>query len=71
MKVAENMVIRRMFGPESAKVAGRCRNLHFEFYNLCSPPNIIYVEQIKRNHMGWSRSAHGKNDCVRNFGWKP
>jgi hypothetical protein len=51
--VFENKVLRRMFGPKTDEVTGKCRRLHSEeLHNLYSCPNII--SQIKSRGMRWA-----------------
>jgi hypothetical protein len=52
LRVFENMVLRRIFGPKRDDVMGEWRKLHnAEFYNLYSSTNII--RQIKSRRMTW------------------
>jgi hypothetical protein len=42
LRVFENRVLRRIFGPKKHQVTGEWRRLHKgDLYNLCSSPNII------------------------------
>jgi hypothetical protein len=42
LRVFENRVLRRIFGPKKAEVTGGWRKLHNEeLHNLYSPPDII------------------------------
>jgi hypothetical protein len=42
LRVFENKVLRRIFGPKRHEVMGDWRKLHIEeLHNLYSPPNII------------------------------
>jgi len=44
LRVFENRVVRRMFGPKREEVAGGWRRLHNEeLHNLYASPNIISV----------------------------
>jgi len=44
LKVFENRVLRRIFGPKREEVAGGWRELHnVELYNLYASPNVITV----------------------------
>jgi hypothetical protein len=44
LKVFENRVLRRVFGPKRDEVIGEWRKLHNEELNdLCSLPNIMRV----------------------------
>ena len=52
LKVFENMVLRRIFGPRKDEVTGEWRRLHNEELNdLYSSPNIVRV--IKSRRMRW------------------
>jgi len=54
LRVFENMVLRRIFGPRRDKVMGKWRRLYNEELNdLYSSPNIVWV--IKSRRMRWAR----------------
>ena len=53
LRVFENMVLRRVFGPKRDKVTGEWRKLHNEDLNdLYCSPNIVRV--IKSRIMRWA-----------------
>ena len=53
LRVFENVVLRRIFGPLRDEVAGEWRRLHKQELNdLYSSPNIMWV--IKSRRMGWA-----------------
>jgi len=53
LRVFENMVLRRIFGPRRDEVTEEWRRLHNEELNdLYSPPNIVRV--IKSRRMRWA-----------------
>jgi len=53
LRVFENRVLRRIFGPKRDNVTGKWRKLRNEELNdLYSSPNIVRV--IKSRRMGWA-----------------
>jgi hypothetical protein len=53
LRVFENRILRRIFGPKRDEVTGEWRKLHNEeLHNLYSSPNII--TQIKSRRMRWA-----------------
>jgi hypothetical protein len=53
LRVFENRVLRRIFGPKRDEVTGERRKMHNrELHNLCSSPDII--RQIKLRRMSWA-----------------
>jgi hypothetical protein len=53
LRVFENRVLRRIFGPKRDEVMGQWRKLHSgELHNLYSSPGIIW--QIKSRRMRWA-----------------
>jgi len=53
LRVFENRVLRRVFGPKRDEVTGEWRKLHNEeLNNLYSSPNIVRV--IKSRRMRWA-----------------
>jgi len=56
LRVYENRVLRRIFGPRKDEVMGEWRKLHNEALNdLYSSPHI--VRMIKSRRMSWARNA--------------
>jgi hypothetical protein len=80
LRVFENRVLRRVFGPKRDEVTGEWRKLHNEELNdLYSLPNIVRVVKSRRMrwaghvaHMGEERGMHrvlvGKPEGKRSFG---
>jgi hypothetical protein len=53
LRVFENRVLRRMFGPKRDEVTGEWRKLHNgELNDLCCSPNIVLV--MKSRKMRWA-----------------
>ena len=53
LRVFENRVLRRVFGPKRDEVTGKWRKLHNEELNdLYSSPNIVRV--VKSRRMRWA-----------------
>jgi hypothetical protein len=53
LRVFENRVLRRIFGPKRDEVTGGCRKLHNkELHGLYSSPSIVRV--IKARRMRWA-----------------
>ena len=53
LRVLENRVLRRVFGPKRDEVTRECRNLHNEeLRGLYSLPNIVRV--VKSRRMRWA-----------------
>jgi hypothetical protein len=66
LRVFENRVLRRIFGPKRDEVTGEQRKLHNEeLHILYSSPNI---RQIKENEVGGACGTHGRGEeCVQDF----
>jgi hypothetical protein len=66
LRVFENKVLRRTFGPKRDEVTGGWRKLHNEeFRDLYSSPSIIRI--IKSRRMGWEEHVvriEEKKKCV-------
>jgi hypothetical protein len=57
LRVFENRLLRRIFGPKREEVAGGWRRLHNEeLHNLYASPNVIRV--IKSSRTRWAGHVH-------------
>jgi hypothetical protein len=69
LRVFENRVLRRIFGPKRDEVTGEWRKLHNEELNrLYSLPNIVRV--IKSRRLRWAGHVArmgGRESCVQGF----
>jgi hypothetical protein len=67
LRVFENRVLMRIFGPKRDEAAGEWRRLHNEELNdLYSPPNIVRV--IKSRRMRWAGNiARVGEMCIQDF----
>jgi hypothetical protein len=67
LRVLENRVLRRIFGPKREKVAGDWRRLHNEeLHNVYALPDIIRV--VKSRKMRWAGLAACMGDmkmCIK------
>ena len=60
LRVSENRVFRRIFGPKRDEVTGERKKLHNEKLNdLYSSFNIVRSDQIEKNGMGWACYTNG------------
>jgi hypothetical protein len=70
LRVFENRVLRKIFGPKREE-DGSWRKLHNdEFHDLYSSPNIVRVIKSRRM-MGWTCVTHGGVErCLQGFCWE-
>jgi hypothetical protein len=71
LRVFENTVLRRIFGPKRDDVTGDWRKLHNEeLHNLYSSPNIIRM--IKSRKMRWAKhvALMGRKGMPIKYWWK-
>jgi hypothetical protein len=72
LRVFENRVLRKVFGPKRDEVTGEWRKLrNEELHILYSSPNIIRHIRIKENNVGGTCGTHGREEeCVQGFDGK-
>jgi hypothetical protein len=73
LRVLENRVLRRIFGPKRDEVTGGWRKLHNEErHNLYFSPNIIKIIRSRRMRWAWHVARMGeKLNAYRIFVGKP
>ena len=65
LRVYENSVLRRIFGPKRDEVTGKWRKLHNEeLNNLHSSPNIVRVIKSRRMRWVWHIASTGERSGV-------
>ena len=73
LRVFDNRVLRRIFGPKRDEVIGEWRTLHNgELNDLYSSPNIYCPgDKIENSEMGGACSAYGGDERhIQDFGWE-
>jgi hypothetical protein len=66
LRVFENKVLRRIFGPKRDDVTGEWRRLHNEHYVLYASPDIVWVIQSRRQ-LGRACSTYGEKKVHTGF----
>jgi hypothetical protein len=60
VRVFENRVLRRIFGPKWDEVTGEWRKLHNKkLHDLYSSPSIIRIIKLQRMRLGGPSSTNG------------
>ena len=59
LRVFENMVLSRIFGPRREEVTGEWRRLHNEELNNLYSSQHFAGDEIEKNEMGWAYGAYG------------
>jgi len=65
LRVFENRVLKRVFGPKRVEVRGEWRKLHKEGLNdLYSLPNIVRVNKSRKMRLAGHVARMGERKCV-------
>jgi hypothetical protein len=65
LRVFENRVLRRIYGPKRDGVMEGWRMLHNEeLHNLCSSPSIIRIIKLRRMRRAGHVAGMGEDECV-------
>jgi hypothetical protein len=68
LRVFENRVLRRIFGPNWDEVTGEWRRLHNkELYAVYSSQNIIWVIKSRRLRWAWHVARMGREEIHTGF----
>jgi hypothetical protein len=59
LRLFENMVLRRIFGPWREEVKGEWRRLHNEELNDLYTTEYCAGDKMEKNEMGWACGAYG------------
>ena len=71
LRVFENRVLRRIFGPKREEVTWEWRKPHNEELNdLYSLPNIVRVIKLRRIRWVWHVERMGRRDAYTGFWWE-
>jgi hypothetical protein len=70
LKVFENWVLRRIFGPKRDEVIGEWRKLRNEELNdLFSSQNVIRVMKLITRWAGYAARMRGEERCIQRLWW--
>jgi hypothetical protein len=71
LRVFENRVLRRIFGPRRDEVTGGWRKLHNEeLPNLYSSPSIIRMIKSRRKRWAWHVARRGRRRMHVGYWWE-
>jgi hypothetical protein len=65
LKVSENKILRRIFGPKKEEVQGGWRKPHNELHNFYASPHVIRV--IKSRRLSWRKGEMQAQFLTENF----
>jgi hypothetical protein len=68
LRVFENKVLRRIFGPKRDEVTGKWRRLLTRSFMLCTPHQYHSGDQVKKTEMGRTCGTYGREErCIQDF----
>jgi hypothetical protein len=71
VRVFENKMLRRIFGPKRVEVAGGCKKLHNEaLRDLYSSPSIIIIITSRRMRWAGHVARMGKREMRIGYWWE-
>jgi hypothetical protein len=71
LRVFENIVLSRIFGPKRDEVTGEWRKLYnAELYDLYSSPNIVGVIKSRRMRLTEHVARMGRRETCIGFRWE-
>jgi hypothetical protein len=70
LRVYENSVLRRIFGPKRGEVTRKWRKLRYEkLYDLYSSPNIVRVIKLRRLRWAGHVARMGRGEVYTELRW--
>ena len=70
LRVFENRVLKRIFGPKRERVTGEWKIIHNEEFNDLYSPNIILVIKPRRMGQAWHVARMGRAEVHIGFWWE-
>jgi hypothetical protein len=69
LRVSENTVLRRIFGPKREEDGSLTKLHNDELHSLYFPPNIVRVIKSRRGRWAGHVARMGER-CLQGFGWE-
>jgi hypothetical protein len=69
LRVLENRVLRKIYGPGREEVTGDWRKVSMErLHDLYTFPDVVIGNQINEDEIGWECGKYGKEGkCLQSF----
>ena len=68
LRVFENRMLRRRFGPKTDEMAGELRKVHNEELNYLFLSNIVRMIKSRRMSLARNVACMGRVECIQGFG---